>query len=149
MKIVKPCGRQGTKSSAAAESLTARSRCIAGRPNASAPTGARLEACGSGTRVAIVERHAQATVGVELRGRVPVDFVGADYTGASADQGVGDAIVLIAVAADGEDGAGGQDEDRHAGESRKVRTGYVCQTWRCGIARDVGGVGGLRHLRYR
>jgi|GEM_PF-7046612 hypothetical protein len=38
IKQVKPCGTQGTKSSAAAESLTARSLCIAGRPNASAPT---------------------------------------------------------------------------------------------------------------
>ena len=58
---------------------------------------------------------AHAALCVDASGRGPVDFVGTDDPTSSADEGVRDAIVLVAVTADGQCGAGVQDEDGRAG----------------------------------
>ncbi len=58
---------------------------------------------------------AHAALCVDASGRGPVDFVGTDDPTSSADQGVRDAAVLVAVTADGQYGAGVQGEDGHDG----------------------------------
>jgi hypothetical protein len=60
-----------------------------------------LEPWRSAVRVAVVERYADAALRVDTGCGGPVDIVRADDTGASADQGVRDAAILIAITADG------------------------------------------------
>src|ERR1700722_16816335 len=74
--------------------------------------GVRLHAGCSRQGVAHMQRHAHAPLGIETGGRVPVDFVGVDHASAAGCQSVGDAAILIAVSADGQQSAGVQDEYR-------------------------------------
>src|ERR1035437_4567008 len=96
----------------------------------------RLESRGLRGRVPTVQGDAHAALCVETRSRGPVDVVGTDDASASADQGVGDAAVLITVTADGQHGSGVQDEDGHAGSSTSLN-------WHHGSGYETR-VGGLR-----
>src|SRR5260370_32371942 len=77
----------------------------------------RLQTRRSCVRVVAVERYADAALGVDTSGGGPVDVVGTDNASTSADQGVGDPAVAIAVATDRQDGAGVQDENGYAGRA--------------------------------
>jgi len=83
------------------------------RPHAE--TSERLEFRGLRDVSSAAQGDSHAALCVDASGRGPVDFVSTDDPTSSADQGVRDAAVLVAVTADGQYGAGVQDEDGHAG----------------------------------
>jgi hypothetical protein len=75
----------------------------------------RLEFRGLREVSSAAQGDAHAALCVDASGRGPVDFVGTDHPTSSADQGVRDAAVLVAVTADRQCGAGVQHEDGHSG----------------------------------
>src|SRR5215469_1366618 len=88
--------------------------------------------------VTAVERQTDATLVVELRGRRPIDIVGADYAGATAHQRVRDPAIGIAISAHFQHCAIIQNKHRHAGRALNIAGD---------LARDKGRVTGLRHGR--